>query len=140
MQPLYRYINGDDLSRLIKSEKKPHEDYVVVDVRDDDYVGGNIANSVNHPSYTFEDNVNRLVEKTKKVSMVIFHCALSQQRGPKAARIYAEARKAAEKEGVESEYEVLVLRGGFTEFQTKFKNDALLVENYDEEIWSNGYF
>ena len=36
-------------------------------------------------------------------------------------KIYAEERKAAEKEGAESEYEVLVLRGGFTEFQTKFK-------------------
>ena len=53
---------------------------MVVDVRDDDYIGGNIANSVNHPSYTFEDNVHKLVEKTKNVPMVIFHCALSQQR------------------------------------------------------------
>lgn len=140
MQPLYKYINGDDLSRLIKSEKKPHEDYVVVDVRDDDYVGGNIVNCLNQPSYTLEENIHKLVEKTKNVPVVIFHCALSQQRGPKAARIYAVARKNAEDQGENGSYEVLVLRGGFTEFQTKYKDDSLLVENYDEQIWTNGYF
>lgn len=29
------------------------------------------------------------------VPTVVFHCSLSQQRGPKAARIYSEARQAA---------------------------------------------
>lgn len=29
------------------------------------------------------------------VPTVVFHCSLSQQRGPKSARIYSEARKAA---------------------------------------------
>ena len=53
---------------------------MVVDVRDDDYIGGNIKGAVNCPSFSFEDDVDKLVEKTKDVKTVVFHCALSQQR------------------------------------------------------------
>ena len=49
-------------------------------MRDDDRKGGHIINSVHSPSYTFEDQVQELVEKTKDVPTVVFHCALSQQR------------------------------------------------------------
>jgi rhodanese-related sulfurtransferase len=46
------------------------KDYIVVDVRDDDYRGGNIANAVNSPSGAFLANVDELVKKTK-VSIVV---------------------------------------------------------------------
>lgn len=70
-----------DLASIIKSSDKiAGKDYIVVDVRDDDYVGGNIKNSHNLPSYVFSKNVDDLVRKTKDVPMVIFHCALSQER------------------------------------------------------------
>lgn len=36
-------------------------------------------------------------------------------------QIYAEARDQLEEEGKDISHQVLVLRGGFTEFQTKFK-------------------
>ncbi|TDL23244.1 Rhodanese-like protein, partial [Rickenella mellea] len=124
-----------ELSKIIKSEKKPNEDYVVVDVRGDDYPGGHIKGSVNSPAETFLDDVNDLIAKTKDVKTVIFHCALSQARGPKAARIYAETRDNLEKEGKDKEHEVLVLRGGFSEFQEKYRDDTELVEEYDKEIW-----
>ena len=64
----------------MKSPAQPHKDYVIVDVRDDDYIGGNIKGSLNYPSYAFEECVDELVEKTKDVKTVVFHCALSQQR------------------------------------------------------------
>lgn len=53
---------------------------MVVDVRDDDYEGGNIKHSLNVPSERFHQEVVDLVENTKEVPMVIFHCALSQAR------------------------------------------------------------
>lgn len=60
---------------------------------------------------------------------MIFHCHLSQQRGPKAAGQYAQARQAAidsgklpkEAEPSTQPQQVLVLRGGFSEFQDKYK-------------------
>jgi Cdc25 family phosphatase len=65
----------------MRSDKAATKDYLVVDVRGDDYLGGNIKNSLNLPSGdVFSSNIDSLVEQTKDVPLVIFHCALSQQR------------------------------------------------------------
>lgn len=69
-----------ELAALIKSDKQPNRDYIVIDVRDDDYIGGNIKNAINSPFESFEEQVQDLVDQTKQISTVIFHCALSQQR------------------------------------------------------------
>ncbi|KAI0304459.1 Rhodanese-like protein [Multifurca ochricompacta] len=130
-----RYISIDDLSAIIKSEKRPGKDYLIVDVRDDDYIGGNIINCHNYPSVTLLDKLDDLVKDTRDVPQVIFHCALSQLRGPKAARLYNERRNRQQKDQ-DVPHEVLILRGGFTEFQAKFKDDPQLVENWDKDIWA----
>jgi Cdc25 family phosphatase len=132
-----KYITGDELAAIIKSDKVPSKDYIVVDVRDDDWVGGNIKNSHNLPSYEFMRSVDGFVKKTQTVPTVIFHCALSQVRGPRAARIYQAARNRCQREGTDNHpHEVLVLQGGFSQFQTKFKDDADLVENWDKAVWA----
>ncbi|KAJ7689163.1 Rhodanese-like protein [Mycena rosella] len=131
-----KYISGDELAEIIKSDKIANKDYLVVDVRDDDYTGGNIKNALNRPSREFHMGVYDLVQKTADVKVVVFHCALSQMRGPKAARIYEETRETL-KVGQDKPQEVYVLRNGFTEFQRKFKDDAALVENWEEEVWAN---
>ncbi|KIM89507.1 hypothetical protein PILCRDRAFT_813443 [Piloderma croceum F 1598] len=130
---MVKYITGDELAALIKSDKVPSKDYLVVDVRDDDYAGGNILNGQNWPSQDFGQKVGELVEKTKDAKTVVFHCALSQVRGPKAARIYEEARNNLQGRGA---HEVFVLRGGFSQFQAKYKDDPALVENWDKNIWA----
>ncbi|KAH8082000.1 Rhodanese-like protein [Cristinia sonorae] len=119
----------------MKSDKVPLKDYCVVDVRDDDRIGGHIKGSHNSPSSVFLDKVNELVEQTKDVPVVIFHCALSQVRGPKAARIYSETRDLLQIDGKDSQHEVYILRGGFQDFQAKFRKDPELVEQWDAEIW-----
>lgn len=64
----------------MKSGKVPKKDFLVVDVRDDDYTGGNIKGCLNQPSKDFLTTVDGLVKQTKEVPIVIFHCALSQVR------------------------------------------------------------
>ena len=133
-----KYITGDELATLMKDETKaPKKDFLVVDVRDDDFIGGNIVGAENKPSREFLDNVDKLVKDTKDVPLVVFHCSLSQVRGPKAARIYEETRRNLFPETSDSDkpQEVAVLRDGFSQFQVKFKNDSKLVENYDAEHW-----
>ena len=73
-------VNTKELATLMKSGKTPNKDFLVVDVRDDDYVGGNIKGCLNLPSKDFLMNVDGLVKQTKEVPLVIFHCALSQVR------------------------------------------------------------
>ncbi|PPQ85162.1 hypothetical protein CVT25_004169 [Psilocybe cyanescens] len=134
MSQTLRYINGDELADIMKSGKVP-KDFVVVDVRDDDYVGGNIKGSMNYPSAEFLSNVDGLVKETKEVPFVIFHCALSQVRGPKAARIYSETRKNILSNDIP--HEVAILRDGFSQFQVKYKDDAELVEKWDKNVWAS---
>ncbi|KAG9084308.1 hypothetical protein FRC07_013674, partial [Ceratobasidium sp. 392] len=133
--PSFRYISPAELSELIKSDKQPMKDYAVVDVRDDDFIGGNIVGCVRAPSNNYHTTVDGLVTKTKDVPKMIFHCSLSQQRGPKAARIYAETRNNRLNAGETSPQEIYVLRGGFTEFQALFKDDPALVEKWRKEVW-----
>jgi rhodanese-related sulfurtransferase len=57
--------------------------FQVVDVRDDDYIGGHIPGTLNIPSRQFRAHrVNSLVNELKDCDAVVFTCALSQQRGP----------------------------------------------------------
>lgn len=69
-----------ELAKIIKSDKVANRDYLVVDVRDDDYAGGNIKSALNLPSREFQMGVYDLVQKTADVKTMIFHCALSQMR------------------------------------------------------------
>ncbi|TCD64510.1 hypothetical protein EIP91_004006 [Steccherinum ochraceum] len=130
-----QYMTADELAALMKSDKVPMKDYCVVDVRDDDRIGGHVKGSHNSPSSEFLAKVDELVRQTKDVQTVIFHCALSQVRGPKAARIYSETRDLLQIDGQDSAHQVFILRGGFQDFQTKFRHDPDLVEHWDEEIW-----
>ncbi|KAI0696283.1 Rhodanese-like domain-containing protein [Cytidiella melzeri] len=132
-----KYMTPDDLAAIIKSSKTPNKDYCIIDVRDDDWNGGNIKGSQNSPSSGFSLKVTQVVEDTKDVPLVVFHCALSQVRGPKAARLYAETRDLLQAEGEDIPHEVMILRGGFSDFQAKFRKDPELVENWDAEVWAS---
>lgn len=74
--------------------------------------------------------------------MVVFHCALSQQRGPSAALKYLrekdELLRRLGKEGEGAvEQEVLVLDKGFVGWQEVHGTDERLTEGYVKEVWEN---
>ncbi|KAG1745884.1 uncharacterized protein EDB91DRAFT_1246024 [Suillus paluster] len=46
-------MTSSELAKLIKSDKVPDKDYLIVDVRDEDWKGGNIKGSRNYPSQNF---------------------------------------------------------------------------------------
>lgn len=56
--------------------------FKIVDVRDDDYVGGHIPGTLNIPSRQLPSRIDSLVDELKDNEAVVFTCALSQQRGP----------------------------------------------------------
>ncbi|PWO01443.1 Rhodanese-like protein [Tilletiopsis washingtonensis] len=151
------YISGDALAARLKdaaasgSGARP----AIVDVRDADFAGGHIVGARNVPSEEFHERVEGLVQSLAQQPTVVFHCSLSQQRGPAAARAYVAARSLALKQQRVDELpaaqrigseqgaqhavggqEVCILRNGFSEFGKLHKNDAQLVQDYDEEAWS----
>ncbi|KZW01525.1 Rhodanese-like protein [Exidia glandulosa HHB12029] len=133
MRPLFTWITAKEMREIILS-KTARKDYAVIDVRDDDREGGHILHSVHSPSHKFLDSVDKLVDELKDASTVVFHCALSQQRGPKAARIYAETLNMKYPSATQ---EVVVLRGGFTDFQALYRNEPQLIEAWSKDHWDS---
>ncbi|CAD6887605.1 unnamed protein product [Tilletia controversa] len=140
----HTYIDAPSLAERIQAGDVSEKKLAVVDVRDDDFEGGAIAGARNVPSATLPDNLDSLVKDLAGVPKVVFHCHLSQQRGPKAARLYTEARNHAIETGAidpktesGSPQQVVVLRDGAAGFVRQYKDDKSLVENYDARSWEH---
>ncbi|KAJ3016448.1 hypothetical protein HKX48_004023 [Thoreauomyces humboldtii] len=144
-----KYMEPSALVALMEdSSQVAGADYVVVDgtplvasritpVRDDDFAHGNILHAVNIPSRDFLEHPAEHVERFRDVPKVVFHCALSQVRGPKCAKRFAEALSKGEKTAVQegkSPQEVFILRGGFENWQSGLDRRHL-IEAYNEEYW-----
>ncbi|KAH6611914.1 Cdc25 family phosphatase-like protein Ibp1 [Boeremia exigua] len=154
-----QYITRDTLASTISTNASLPPDTAIIDVRDSDHIGGHIRGSTWVPSSTLEYKMPELLRTLRDKEVVVFHCALSQQRGPGAALKYlrekerVEAKEEAKeevkegvKEGVTEEGEgkkggqrVYVLKGGFTEWQEKYGEDKVLTEGYQKDIWEFGY-
>ncbi|KAA6414903.1 MAG: hypothetical protein FRX48_01653 [Lasallia pustulata] len=86
-------MTREQLRTLLLTPSPPS--YAIVDVRDDDHVGGHIRSSTHVPSRTLGQRMPGLVRELWDREVVVFHCALSQQRGPSAAVGYLRERARA---------------------------------------------
>ncbi|MED6216306.1 cell division cycle- protein [Stylosanthes scabra] len=101
------YISG---SQLLALRRQPN--IAIVDVRDEERTyDGHISSSLHFPSDSFSDNLPNLLHQVKGKDTLVFHCALSQVRGPTCARKlvnYLEESK--EDAGIKN---IMVLERGF---------------------------
>lgn len=121
-----KYISREELAELVRA-KSPS--LAVIDVRDNDYIGGHIVGGQNVPTNTHDHRMPELVRTLKDNETVVFHCALSQQRGPSSALKYLRERERliggdAEKKddgggatAAVKNQSVYVLEGGFVKWQ-----------------------
>ena len=103
--------------------------------RNADHVGGHISGSTWVPSSSLDYRMPELVRTLQDKEKVVFHCALSQRRGPSAALRYARERAGALGDNANPEQQVYVLDGGFVRWQEKFGRDERLTQAYAEDIW-----
>ncbi|GFF29223.1 arsenate reductase 2.1 [Aspergillus udagawae] len=127
-------ITRDALSELLLSTSSPNK-LAIIDVRDSDHIGGHIHSSTWVPSSSLDYRMPELVRTLKDKEKVVFHCALSQQRGPSAALRYVREREAALGPEESKKQQVYVLEGGFVQWQEKYGKDTRLTEAYVEDIW-----
>ncbi|KAK4339500.1 hypothetical protein RND71_040962 [Anisodus tanguticus] len=101
------YITG---SQLLSLKHRPN--IAIVDVRDDERsYDGHIAGSLHFASDTFIDKMPSLIQATNGKDTLVFHCALSQVRGPKCARRLAEyLAESKDDVGIKN---IMVLERGF---------------------------
>merc|ERR1712176_1136099 len=85
-------IDCNSLAEWIENNQGNKNDqnnkFYIVDVRDNDYGPYKIIGSVNIPKYKLIDDdkvrrvITKLIEKTKNIPNIIFHCRYSMVRGP----------------------------------------------------------
>ena len=130
-------LSREALAEMLLSSPPPN--LAIIDVRDADHVGGHIKGSTWIPTNTLDYRLPELLRTLQGKDKVIFHCALSQQRGPSAALKYAREREGlAGKllgDGESKNQEVCVLVGGFNMWQAKYGEDERLTEAYAKDIW-----
>ncbi|KAK8600353.1 hypothetical protein V6N13_059849 [Hibiscus sabdariffa] len=101
------YITG---SQLLPLKRLPN--IAIIDVRDDERsYDGHIAGSLHYASGSFNDKISNLIQDVKGKDTLVFHCALSQVRGPTCARRLAyHLEELKEDTGIKN---ILVLERGF---------------------------
>ncbi|OTB00585.1 hypothetical protein M426DRAFT_324243 [Hypoxylon sp. CI-4A] len=138
------------------SHPAPDATIAIVDVRDDDHIGGHIKSSLHFPSRSLDATMPTLLRKLADKDVVVFHCALSQQRGPSAALRYLREKEAAEAtngakttakdttagkgdDASKPQQQVYVLDRGFVGWQEVYGPDERLTDAYRKELWEDDY-
>lgn len=127
-------ISRHKLAELVRTQPNS---LAIIDVRDSDFVGGHIIGCTNVPTHTHDYKMPELVRTLADKETVVFHCALSQQRGPSSALRYLRERErgggavkgegevkgeakgevGGKGEGDGKAQKVYVLEGGFVKWQ-----------------------
>ena len=118
-QASIKRIPAEQLSTLLLSPDAGK--VAVVDVRGEDHVGGHIKDSHHVPSTDLDYRIPEIIRTLADKEIVVFHCALSQERGPRAARWYQEEKekksKNEERGEASKKQEIYVLDKGFVGWQ-----------------------
>ncbi|KAK5991342.1 CDC25-like phosphatase YCH1 [Cladobotryum mycophilum] len=116
-----RRLSAKALSeKILEEQNAANPTFAIVDVRDDDYIGGHIKGSTNVPSVQIDAMMPTLVRKLKDKKTV---------RDGLLGQIVDGAS--------EKEQEVYVLDKGFVGWQEVYGTDERLTEGYRKELWEN---
>eukprot|EP00164_Ancoracysta_twista_P008359 GFYU01012058.1.p1 GENE.GFYU01012058.1~~GFYU01012058.1.p1 ORF type:complete len:182 (-),score=22.23 GFYU01012058.1:18-563(-) len=115
------------------------EALTVIDVRDDDFVGGHIPNAVHVPWSMFDRHVEELVQKYvagvgERLAVLVVYDMSSGSRAPACADLLLQAA-AAQGAG---KVQVLTLAEGFQGWLSRYVDERDLVTEYNAEYWNNG--
>eukprot|EP01084_Bolivina_argentea_P091651 164962_1 len=80
------YMKRETLINILRDKK--NKKYIIIDVRDNDYIGGHIIGSVNIPHISIEKHWADIVSKYNSTPLIIFHCQYSEIRAPAAYQRY----------------------------------------------------
>ena len=106
---------------------------LVIDVRGEDFKGGNIINAINIPYEKFNINNFEKIYIENKKKYIIIHCMYSSMRGP---GIYKLITKFLENKNIDIN-NIFILKDGFFNFiNFAIKNNLLhIIDNYDKKYW-----
>jgi len=107
-----------------------YQNIQIIDVRNDDYKGGNIPGAIN----IVNTNYSTIKKYVESLQQVIVHCMYSEVRG---AGISSRLKRDF------PDKNIMLLQGGFSRYFNHFINiDKTKIENLDMTCWhktQNGY-
>ena len=150
---------------LQSTDKRPVDDYQIIDLRTADFIGGNIKSAINVRYDEFIDKIPMIINTYYKTPNIIFHCMYSQKRGPDSLDWYCQSLNAILNNDqeqmdrlIENEHEdfealtkmkpsneqlkylkqqnIYLLFQGFRGFLLKVGVDSDLIVNYDSDYWT----
>ncbi|QYS96974.1 Rhodanese domain-containing protein [Trichoderma simmonsii] len=109
------------------------KDFLLVDVRRNDWEGGTIATSVNLPAQSFYPTRPGVYQLCKQagIKKVIFYCGSCGSRGPKCAGWFQEYLNSIG----ETEMTAAILRGGVKGWQKTYNGQNM--DHYDPNAWGS---
>ncbi|OTA01497.1 arsenate reductase Arc2 [Trichoderma parareesei] len=124
-------ISRDEVLDMMKHGMR---DYLLVDLRRADHEGGLIRASINLPAQSLYPSIPTLFRLTKDAGIVkvIWFCASSRGRGPRAAAWFNDYLAKCG----ETDMESLVLLGGIKGWATAGDEYVSWMDEYEASVWT----
>ncbi|KAJ5085554.1 hypothetical protein N7532_010325 [Penicillium argentinense] len=117
----------------LRGEKVVGRDFLLIDVRRDDFEGGTIHGSLNLPAQSFYTTMSTLyaLVKSSGVKTVVFYCGSCCGRGPRAAGWFADYLNDKEDFSLQS----VILEGGIKGWVKAGSEYTALIDGFDASVW-----
>ncbi|KAJ3494718.1 hypothetical protein NLG97_g3897 [Lecanicillium saksenae] len=120
------------LEKVVASPKHETRNFLLVDVRRNDWDGGTIATSINLPAQSLFQTRPVIYQLCKQagIERIIFYCGSSGGRGTRSARWMQDYLNEVGETGVKA----VIMTGGIKGWHKAF--GGKMMENYDEKVWA----
>ncbi|KAH6709375.1 Rhodanese-like domain-containing protein [Leptodontidium sp. MPI-SDFR-AT-0119] len=135
--PSPRNTNPESITRQelldLLTKKRSIRDFVLVDLRRVDYVGGTIHSAINLPAQSLYPTIPTLYEifAAAGVRMVVWYCGSSKGRGTRAAGWFDDFIK----DRGDGEMKSVILEGGVVGWAGAGVEYVELMDGYVKEAW-----
>jgi len=133
------YLTQNKLCEALSCET---QSVLVVDVRDEDAIGGCVRGAIQLPDATLAtaEGLVHLAHKALELGdegMIVFHCMESLRRGPRCAKRLTQYLGAIQSRfNIElNKPQIKVLAGGADQWMRNFWQQQEFVENFDDDYW-----
>ncbi|KAJ9133706.1 hypothetical protein NKR23_g10617 [Pleurostoma richardsiae] len=127
-------IRREELVKMIRGgESVAGKNFIIVDLRRNDYRGGTIRGSINLPAQTLHPGIPTLYSmfKAAGIHTVIWYCSSSRGRGARAAGWFSDY---ADDRG-DSDMHSLILLEGINGWATAGGEFVSFMDEYDATVW-----
>lgn len=109
--------------------------FIIIIINIFSFLQGHIKSSINIPSTLFHSSLAALDAKVANVPRVVFHCQLSQIRGPSCASAYWRHTYNENTAGQPGQQQIYVLEGGFSEWARVYGTDSTVTDAFRPELY-----